>query len=238
MNGDRQFLVACYLEDGSHHGWHTVRGTLSFLSSSALRFSSKQAADNRIVRLEATWPTAYMWCAEREPKYDIDVRTGQRLDGAGGARLDTINRQPLESSLPQTDGLPVQQGESMPVKKKIVKPATKVSPVPKMKLRTTSAKGKTAASKAATAAASNGASRTSRLPCLCNCGELSTNYLLRGHWKKIKGYLNEIKAGSAKPEKLFGAKIAKAMGPWVANRGGGMKPATTDYAKIRANLNA
>lgn len=123
----------------------------------------------------------------------------------------------------------------MPVKKKIVKPvkpaAKAATPVPKMKLRTTAA---AKVKKATAVAASNG----TRLPCLCNCGELSTNFLLRGHWKKVKGYLAAVKAGDAKPEKLFGAKIARAMGPWSPTRGGGQIPKTTDYARIRANLSA
>ena len=131
----------------------------------------------------------------------------------------------------------------MPVKKKTVKPvkpATKAAPVPKMQLRTTSAKAKKGAGKtAASRAASNGASRAKRLPCLCGCGELSSNYLLRGHWKKVANILSAIKAGDVKPEKAFGSKqLAAAYGPWTATRGGGFIPKTKDYAKVRANLSA
>lgn len=126
----------------------------------------------------------------------------------------------------------------MPVVKKAtktVKKASAVKPVPKMKLRTTVAK-KTS-SKATKSAASNGAGRA-RLPCVCGCGELSTSFLKRGHFKRVLGFLRDIKAGTLKPEKAFGSKqLAAAYGPWTTLKSGGMKPATTDYAVVRANFN-
>lgn len=130
----------------------------------------------------------------------------------------------------------------MPVVKKATKTkvtakkATAVKPVPKMKLRTTVAKKTT---KAAKLAASNGAGRA-RLPCVCGCGELSTSFLKRGHFKRVLGFLRDIKAGTLKPEKAFGSKqLAAAYGPWSPTRGGGLVPATKgNYAKVRANLEA
>jgi len=123
-------------------------------------------------------------------------------------------------------------------KKKILKPAPKttkpaakaVTPVPKMKLRTTSAK---ASAKAAATATRNG-----KLPCICGCGELTASFLKRGHFKRVLGFLRDIRAGEIKPEKAFGSKqLAAAYGPWVTLKSRGMKAGTTDYAKVRANLN-
>lgn len=260
-----KWLVACFDVDGLHQGWLTNGSTLSYWSSKALRFSSKQAADNRIVRLELTWPMSYIWCAEKAPKHDIDARTGLRLgtvyvasdvgvvasvDTGAAVQLDTIKTQPLKSvtaSNRPTGQQRQDKGDSMPVVKKTTKtlktttktkkPAVavpvEVKAVPKMKMRTTAA----AKAKSAKAAASNDAS--GRLSCICGCGELSTNFLKRGHFKRIIGYIRDIKAGTIKPEKAFGSKqLAAAWGPWTATKAGGFTTKTNDYAKVRANLEA
>ena len=79
--------------------------------------------------------------------------------------------------------------------------------------------------------------------CLCgsvtkgNCGEPAFRFIRRGHGMQRRAALAAIKAGVTTPEKAFGAKIARAMGPWSSvGKKGGLKPATVDYSEIRAAL--
>lgn len=127
-----------------------------------------------------------------------------------------------------------EEGDDMVLVKKAGKSATKgkratagaTKPVPKMKLRTAA---KSASKR--TAAATNGGG-----PCLCGCGAQARKWLMRGHVKKFFSQLADVKAGTAKPEALFGKQITAAMAPWKKLATGGQKPATTDFDKIRANV--
>lgn len=273
---NNEWLIACYLQDGTHHGWYTARGTLSYYSGKAQRFTSKQAADNRLVRLELEWPTVYIWLAEEAPTVDIDARTGEPpLDDPtttgsdNSSDMATIGRVYADSVPPVSDKRQThvvksaartgptreatrrdeastgKQGEPMTVKKK---PTNDAADEPKPKVASLAAKGKPAvkgkptlrtaarkqpASKTKAAGKSNGATTH---PCLCGCGNKTKNYFLRGHIKRFRMHLRAIKAGVSTPEKLFGKKLAEAMGPWKKNKAGGLIPAVNSYANIQAAL--
>jgi len=246
-----EFVIAAYDHDGSLAGLATSINSLvgGQLVYRAERFATREHAERRLPVVEKSWSADYLWCVEPAPAQD-EVGGKQ----AATDKRPTLDKRPHDmpvsaasavaasaedSSQRSTDD----RGANMTVKgktkaakgkakdKKTAR-AEKSAPAPKLGkpvMRTTAAK---------TVSAANGDGGRPRVGlCLCNCGELSSNWLKRGHWRRFEAQLRRIKNGEAAPEKLFGAKIAKAMGPWVAvGKLGGKKPKTVNYEVIREAL--
>lgn len=258
------WVLAQFTFDGTRRGWITSIASTTCYSRKALHFPSRQNAINHMATAEYAWRGHdYLYAAELVP-LDVDARTWRRgssrelLDSDDDMRLRSAACHPAVPSSPATSQRSGRRGKAETVNDEATIVVAKGDSA-SMPIKTGSKVVKKSASKSKSKS-SNPLSKkpvfrttSKKAPfkntspeggvCLCgsatkgNCGEPAFRFIRRGHGMQRRAALDAVKAGITTPEKAFGAKIARAMGPWRSvGKKGGAAPATTDYSKIRAAL--
>lgn len=232
------WLVAAYALDGTPLGWSTRLTSIVQLSRKAERFSDRDSAAKRIPVLERSWRGHHhLWCAERAPLQDTDIRVengeiapppldgdpvhmprssvpADQNDSRKGGVVSTKQKQPQPSASKSTKPKKSKPKPATTAKPAASSPPTKLLPA-KPVMRTTAAKAME--SQPVSEGQPNGL-------CICGCGEKATAYLKRGHYSKLSSKLEAIARGELDSIKAFGKRLAAAWGPWVPSKLGGVKP--------------
>lgn len=82
----------------------------------------------------------------------------------------------------------------------------------------------------------DGQTRFKAFPCLCGCGGKCEKYFVAGHVNRFRGALMRIEEGVAQPKEVLSAELVKKLGPWKPVKGGGLRPAISDYRRLRPEI--